>query len=269
MHSKKTQDEPEKRSKLLNLIFFIDSEKTRSLKIEVRYLYTAVLAGIIILAWAIGSVFLLADVLTEKSQTAIRLKNALRVVFEYQTKHDQIFENAYPGNQPPQPDSIKVDAPVANVASSVNVVGKTTEAIVSAVKKGDSYGETRNLKIEDLKYEVHRNAIDIEFVIKNPKEDAKAEGYVWAILESEPAGGGQRRSMALPAKITLDNLGAVKNPRSGESFSIKRFRAQKFTFSGLDLSKMRPLGIRVGYVFREETEKHEIQKQIEYTRSEH
>ena len=85
--------------KLLNIIYFVDAQKTKSIKIPILWFRALIVAGISILIWLGAATYSVIEVYKDRQALAEQLETALATVFDYQTKYEGVYEEAYPGNQ--------------------------------------------------------------------------------------------------------------------------------------------------------------------------
>ncbi len=103
MHKTKVSDrpvtEPKKRferKRYLNVIYFIDSSRTRTLKFSIGASYFTVGALTVAVIWSLVATSLLIRdrfVIAEMRQHS---RSLLETVFNYQTRYDEVYEKAYP-----------------------------------------------------------------------------------------------------------------------------------------------------------------------------
>ena len=89
----KPQVVPQRR---LNIIYFVDSAKTRSVSIPIGRLNILITCIFIIFSWSFISLFVIAWLGVEQRELSTRLKASLATIFEYQSRFDNVYELAYP-----------------------------------------------------------------------------------------------------------------------------------------------------------------------------
>jgi hypothetical protein len=80
----------------LNVIYFIDSAKTRSVSIPLGRLNLLLALIFLIFSWAVASIFVIAWFGEKQLALSTRLKSSLGTIFEYQSRFDNVYELAYP-----------------------------------------------------------------------------------------------------------------------------------------------------------------------------
>jgi hypothetical protein len=85
--------------KQLNIVYFIDSAKTRSFSVSLKKVY--IIAGFLaaMSLWSLGSIFIFVFLAQNAFETETELQSTRRLLFEYQVQHDRVFEKAYPLNE--------------------------------------------------------------------------------------------------------------------------------------------------------------------------
>lgn len=88
---------PNARKRKLNLIYFVDSARTKSLSIPLGRLKVLIALQLCLLAWSVGSIGALVWLQRGKSELRQQLADSLKTVFEYESRYDRVYEIAYPG----------------------------------------------------------------------------------------------------------------------------------------------------------------------------
>lgn len=93
----KAQGAPQRR---LNIIYFIDSAKTRSMTISLGKFKLIISLIFLVLVWFFASFFVIGWLGREQIALVARLKASLTTIFEYQSRFDNVYEAAYPPATP-------------------------------------------------------------------------------------------------------------------------------------------------------------------------
>jgi hypothetical protein len=88
------------RRRRLNVIYFVDSARTRSFSMPLFGLNFIALALIGLVGWSVLSIGLLMWMADGRAEDLARMKSALATVFEYETRYDDVYEKAYPNGRP-------------------------------------------------------------------------------------------------------------------------------------------------------------------------
>jgi hypothetical protein len=86
------------RRQFLNIVYFVESAKTHTLRINLRHARWAVCVACLVCLWALGSIAWIVALESQIRGTRIHLASSLAAIFDYQIKTDKIFEAAYPSD---------------------------------------------------------------------------------------------------------------------------------------------------------------------------
>jgi hypothetical protein len=84
------------RNRFLNIVYFVESARSHTIRINLTYARWAIALALIVVAWSIGSLFWIAHLQYQSAKTHDRLEHALTTIFDYQIKNEKIFDEAYP-----------------------------------------------------------------------------------------------------------------------------------------------------------------------------
>ena len=84
------------RKRFLNVIYFVDSNRTRTLKFSIRGAITTISCLVVMLAWSVFSSTLLVRQYLVNDELRARSRQLMAMIFDYQTRYDQVYERAYP-----------------------------------------------------------------------------------------------------------------------------------------------------------------------------
>ena len=108
----------------LNIIYFVDSSKTRTVKIPLGRVSVVLLLLSAVGLWSIGSAFLLTAANADRAGLTRKLSASLATVFDYETRYDGVYDVAYPSGKtnvpsPPLQARPVAAAPAPSVASAL------------------------------------------------------------------------------------------------------------------------------------------------------
>ena len=86
------------RTRYLNIVYFIESARSHTIRINLAHARWAVGAAILVFSWAIASIFWITTLRYQISAARSRLETSLTTIFDYQIKNDRVFEIAYPAD---------------------------------------------------------------------------------------------------------------------------------------------------------------------------
>ena len=220
------------REKTLNLIYFIDSNSTRSIRMSLGKVWCIAALLIAVLCWAFGSGWLLyrSTRLHQREQTRIQQLQA--GIFKYQNNSDAVYESAYPNGPNPSRLSKSTDD---QVAKSTMDQGEMLTALAPspktiAVKKEklpptpvEKKVVSKPVDVEVSKVLKKSNRLVVKYMIKNDANSAKVEGRVWAVARYT-ALNGRHHFVADPPGVGVTEGGDPIASIKGTRFFIRRFR---------------------------------------------
>jgi len=254
-HFKSEVKERSDRKRYLNIIYFVDSNRTRTLKFSIGASYVTVGLIAAALVWSLVSTTLLVRdryVIAGMSDHTTRL---LELVFNHQTRYDEVYEKAYPDNdaallvdetepekaekpvekrgimslsakRPPMP----VTPPAARSAidklaeesSSAKRTLNAEPVVPSATPKVKS-GDEPPLSIDNFSTTMTEKSLIINLSLKNLSSPNKTSGSVSAVAKYIDAAD---KSYALEShpRDTGDEASG------GEHFNIRYFKNKAFYF---------------------------------------
>ena len=84
------------RTRYLNIVYFIESARSHTLRINLAHARWAAGASILVFTWAVGSIFWITALRFQITAARNRLETSLTAIFDYQIKNDKVFDLAYP-----------------------------------------------------------------------------------------------------------------------------------------------------------------------------
>ena len=237
------------RQRFLNIIYFIDSNKTKTFKFSLNASYGIVGALIFTVLWSLVSTVLLFDSYSHSNSQSERVRSLLSTIFNYQTRYDQVYEKTYTKDSIPQrlakyenkekEEAKKKAEMVANkpVAAKVEKIALAAKAtpIIEAVKPDEVKAKpkvaqngliatvpkpesTDPIKMNRFKLSKQGNKLKLNLAIKNLVRPEKANGFVV----------GYARFIGLDGKTTI----VSSPPGFKEGQKIKRLdlpRSHRFS----------------------------------------
>lgn len=248
----------------LSIIYFVDSSKTRTIKLPLGRVTVVLLilsAGIV---WSAASAYLLDKAYTEQVDLTQKLRTSLATVFEYEARYDAVYDAAYPsarGIQPAVQAVAKKEAPppvasaLANIpseepsateaeADAAGAAGegahaaaakaqaaKTPEASLEPMPVSDTAatgGKGAPVAVGNPVIEAGKEALQVRFDLTN-RNGGRAEGHIWAVAEFK-TDAGDVSYIADPPDVGVKSDGDVKHPAQSSNFGIRRFKKMSFSF---------------------------------------
>ena len=240
---------PGNRRSHLNVIFFIDSNRTHSLKIPIKTCYWIAGALAFTLIWSITSGFLLSGMLSSSQERNERINSLLSTIFDYQTRYDAVYETAYPretlvSDDADIPDG-KPDAgtttagvsPAKQPAKQPVAVGQppVSEKKAPRSRAVELNPGTRNkpalkvVKVEEIRVKNSGSGLVVAFSLRNHSSPERVEGYVWGVAGWQGADGNKVR-IAAPPTIRLNDAGKPVAPKKASYFRIRYYKSHVLEF---------------------------------------
>jgi hypothetical protein len=252
---------PEKsfRKRRLSVIYFVDSAKTRSFTLSIGVLNFILGILLSMVLWTAASGFIFYWVAQERKLLTNRLSQTLDTVFEFETRHNGVYEIAYPASSSggvAAKDLIKTQAELLSnsdreqsgkesvaakeVASGPSAPTKEASTEREVKEKEEPKPTIGSDQVEDLSpsfasierpvISQEKNFISLKFRIVNTNTPKRAEGYIWAVCEFVDS-SGKTNFLPDPLGIQIDENGIARFPNRSYRFSIKRYTAKKFKFA--------------------------------------
>ena len=247
------------RKRLLNVIYFIDSERTRSFKLSLGAFYTLMGVAVTLVLWFFLSIQLLVSGGQRAFYQTFRVKSLMATIFDYQTRYDQVYEKAYPvegtpGDQAtqnivakeedPREEDFKVvdqeEIPLAMSAKSFapqQMAAKTAPVVPVPVSKPAFSEPSKEVqailpRIEETALGAVGKEVRVKFAIRNPPGIERSHGFLWGVATFEKA-DGSKLFVTSPEGMQLDATGKVLALDKALRFNIRYYKAKSLSFRRL------------------------------------
>lgn len=234
------------RQRQLHIVYFVDSNKTRSLQIPLSRLKLIGSVLGVVLIWAVTSIGIVAYGFKEQRRLTSGMQELLSAIFEYQGRYDGVFESAYPDKAmvdvakqtkslPPSTTPLSPNGPPSVAAAGAAPGG--TAVVAAAAPDAQAPAETDEgddedspkLKIEGSHVTMTPSNLVVTVDLRNPNEPQKAEGLIWAIAAFR-TDDGKDLYFGWPGGIAPGEQGAATHPEQANRYSIRHFKAQRIQF---------------------------------------
>lgn len=251
MHMKndneKSKNEVKKRferKRYLNVIYFIDSNRTRTLKFSIgtSYLTVGLLGAAVI--WSIVSATLLVRDRFVIAKMQDHTQSLLELVFNYQTRYDEVYEKAYPDKESSllnvakeeekenaktvkasTPAGMSLSAKTAPAIAREKIASQAAAAAVAAATP-PAVAVPNNeppLSIDNFSTQINEQTLLIRLSLKNLTSPHKAAGSVTAVANFVDR---EKTSYALESHPRATGDEALND----EHFNIRYFKNKAFYF---------------------------------------
>lgn len=236
----------------LNIIYFVDSNKTRSFKVSLKKIY--IISGVFatLFIWSVSGVFIFGKFYEKNELMKDQLHGALSTIFEYQSRYDGVYEQAYPRIEDHLVESHnhkeKTSDQENEIPEEAQTEGQSSDEIreepkIAFVKQTIDFPQESTRKqsnsewpiiVEDVSFHQDMNDIELNFAIRNSHSPDKVEGYIWSVLTFENS-KGTKSYIASPSGIKINEHGDLMNPGKGANwYSIRYYKAKSFYFQPPD-----------------------------------
>src|SRR5262245_5829204 len=86
------------RQKELNIIYFIDAKKTKTVRISLRNFYYLLGVFVVFCVWSVASLGLTFHLMSKNKNAEDNVQKLLSDIFNYQVKYEDVYQKAYPNN---------------------------------------------------------------------------------------------------------------------------------------------------------------------------
>lgn len=249
------------RQRCLNVIYFIDSNRTHTFKLSLKsaVVIASILGGMLI--WSILGSYLLLDTSLESTQKNQRIRSLLATIFTYQTRYDEVYERSYPDlshseltshSEEPAPASEPEDQDISPAATeesphdpdhAVSLAAKASpsDSKASTVQTSDesqkeSHPGQPPIGIEDVETKDQENLLEFSFSLKNLASPELASGYVIGV-GSFIDESGQAVTILSPPEVRPDKKIPIYSLSKNHRFSIRYYKKKTLQFSKPDAKK--------------------------------
>ena len=226
--------------KELNVIFFVDSNRTRSFKLSLRALSLTAATSLLFLTWAGLSPWLIAHLWTQNHLLQEKYLAAVAAIFDYQTRYDGVYDRAYPTDKKkealPEEDSEEyaMDQNEDDRAADALEHAKMPEEMphsdaVGLVVEGANGGESA-VTLENPSLDRVGDSVVLDISMRNAKSPQRSEGNVWAIMTIKKP-SGELLYFTSPAGLEIDKEGRMTaSYKKANKYNIRYYKAESFKF---------------------------------------
>ncbi len=268
--SEKSNKSKAERRRFLNVIYFIDSNRTHTFKLSLQsaIVVASVLAGLLI--WSIIGSYLLIDTSLASRQKNERIRSLLGTIFSYQTRYDEVYERSYPDlsvgqlvadnpntGQEAEPNEAKTthnqvvstDTSTTENQASTKTGKSTGSSKISLAAKaapGNSEGSFGNTKsasvkqppigIEDVETKDNEGSMEFSFSLRNLASPELASGYVIGVGKFIDEAGSATTILS-PPEVKPDEKIPIYSLSKNHRFSIRYYKKKTLQFDKPEAKK--------------------------------
>jgi hypothetical protein len=253
------------RKRLLNIIYFVDSNRTRTLTFSIQGAIATVTCLVVVVVWSFFSSALLIREYFVNHELKARSRQLLATIFDYQTRYDQVYERAYP--DPSQTNLVETNEDERSKSGEAAVAEKPAEKkerpigesqtpkvvspeplpasglkIASAdaqplsPKEGligqnlSSPGDSVPIAVENFSTVFQEQVLTVRFALKNLDKPRRTSGKVTALAKFVD---DQQQTSSIKMRVepeTNDVASESANPTSDQHFNIRYYKNKVFHF---------------------------------------
>lgn len=118
-------DKTKPRKQFLNIVYFVESSRTRTLKIPMGRVHVLLFCALTLLGWSVASAAIISVLVNDRAELVGNLKQTMQTVFEFESLYDGVYERAYPSGKS---QTSKTIAAASNQNGSSNHSGQSTHS---------------------------------------------------------------------------------------------------------------------------------------------
>jgi hypothetical protein len=264
-------DKTKPRKQFLNIVYFVESSRTRTLKIPMSRVHLLLFCALALVGWSVASTAIISLLVNDRAELVGSLKQTMQTVFDFESLYDGVYERAYPsgklqssktlsassGQAPNQKPTVAADtAPksVANDSKQTEVEqqeqkAQTVAAAASTpapeVNSSDSVGKNVEVTVSNPVVKTTDNRLNLTFDLTNKNGSEKSEGYIWATAEFKTE-TGDIHILKAPLSIEADSKGDITDHKRALFFAIRRFKRNEFSFDLMKGYSGTVVGVKIG-----------------------
>jgi hypothetical protein len=272
-------DKTKPRKQFLNIVYFVESSRTRTLKIPMGRVHVLLFCALVLVGWSVASTAIISLLVNDRAELFGNLKQTMQTVFEFESLYDGVYERAYPsgklqttktvagGSNQNSPANRSVQSANTKPAisssetSSKHVVNDTkqdevakqerpkqtvAEVTVSAAPLADpAGGKNVEVTVSNPVVKTTDDRLNLTFDLTNKNGSEKSEGYIWATAEFK-AESGEVHILKAPLSISANSKGEITDHRRASFFAIRRFKRNEFSFDLMKGITGTVVGVKIG-----------------------
>ncbi len=225
--------------KNLNLIFFVDANKTRRFQLSIKQVIAISVISGIILIWAIVSLAMVVNLRIRDNEQFARITELQNAIFSYQTRYENIYEKAYSIDQSYEPEIEEeivkkpVPKPTLTIAQKdLNEKPKVKQAknLPPSVDNKANSDTLKDIVITSIKIVniEKQNQLTVWYSIKNNNSSKRAIGFV---VGNAYFVGADGKETVIESPENWINTKEYDSFSRKHKYKIKRFKRTNMTFT--------------------------------------
>lgn len=257
-------DKTKPRKQFLNVVYFIDSSRTRTLKLPLGRVNLFLFCALVLIAWSVGSTVIIGVLMKDRTDLIANLRQTMQTVFEFESLYDGVYETAYPSGknqpgksarqQPALTAGAAVSAPATSGAAAVSTQASAPAETASVAAPGQDVKtptpETKkdnnvDVVVSNPVVKTTTDRLNLTFDLTNKDPKGKSEGYLWATVEFK-TDSGQTHILKAPTAIDVNLKGEIEDHKRATYFAIRRFKRNEFQFELMKGHSGTVVGVKIG-----------------------
>lgn len=267
-------DKTKPRKQFLNVVYFVDSSRTKTLKIPMSRVYLMLFCALLLVGWAISSTAVISLLVKDRTDLALSLRQSMQTIFDFESLYEGVYETAYPAGKlqsskvvltgekekvvvtpveakkpaAPEPAAKPVEK-VAEKTAPVKPVEKAPPAPAQPIEKQaeakTATGTNVEVVISNPVVKTTMDKLNLTFDLTNKDEAGKTEGYLWATAEFK-TDAGDTHILKAPMAVAVNAKGEISDHKRASYFAIRRFKRNEFSFDLMKGHAGTVIGVKIG-----------------------
>jgi hypothetical protein len=227
----KNQPPPtQKRLPELNVIYFVDANRTKSFRMSLPKARIAMMAVIFSGIWFVASLAWIVNQQIEIVELNDGMQETFEVLFDYQVRTERVYERAYPEKQGMIASSKTTAPPKVQKAppklKAVPAQAKVQKAAVAPAEPAPLI-QSKKVKVDTVTFRPQTKGLGLKFTLRNvAPRGTRAEGFLFASAKFVRE-DGRSTWVTMPTGKILEGEEGPARPSRGYRFAIKYYKSHK------------------------------------------
>lgn len=224
---KKKPEQTRERQRFINIIYFIDSNRTRFFKVPLMTAYWAAGLAIFLVLWSCFGTGLLIRESWLAREGSGKTRLLLDALFQYQTRYDEVYEKAYAKDAVDQKIATLTKKKKQSLAAKTLPEGSAKPDKQAASDQGATEFP---ISLENVKSRLRENELQVSFDIRNNTKPNLASGNLWGVAKFVSDADQSISYISSPMNVPMNAKGESPDYKGGYAFSIRYFKARTISF---------------------------------------
>ena len=199
----------------VNLAWFIGTGRTRFLQVRIMHLKALAVFAVVLLLWAMLSLYLIHSLVRESAQLQLTLQNSLATLLDYQSRYDNVYETAY-NTTPAEPQAVAEVTPPPEAQAQVSPQPLNVRKVLPDPQLVSSDGKDWQLLVKRPLFTATGNEFVLQVRLQNAHKGKLVRGRVQAQAKLASNDGTE---LMLPTSGTTSGKYRIRN-RKTQTFSF-------------------------------------------------